>query len=376
MKVSVILPVYRNGSCLNEILKYLSEDPYPEKEVIVIVDEPTKECLNTLNNFSTLKYFKIILNQKRRGKVNALNRGVEESSGELLLFLDSDVYIPDNSKNFLESLIEKAKEADIIDIMKEAEESSWLSRLVYYDYFSFSFSNWILIKETGSTLGLNGAAFAVKKDVVKKLGGFRKTIVEDLDFAARASYAGYKFSILEGKKVMVRIDLNEKQWFRQRWRWSLGCVGWIRSNYRFFKSRFLKKPKIMFSAVSTLFPILLIPFMLVILTILMASDIISNWILYLLENIAPISLLTNFSLETLPAYILFLLLYTILSSIIISIITYSIISKRLGYHFRIHDFLAYHILYNPVWFIIVLYSMLKTKFKRNVDLTTLDWYIE
>jgi len=376
MKVSVILPVYRNGSCLNEILKYLSEDPYPEKEVIVIVDEPTKECLNTLNNFSTLNHFKIILNQKRRGKVNALNRGVEESSGELLLFLDSDVYIPDDSKNFLESLVEKAKEADVIDIMKEAEISSWLSRLVYYDYFSFSFSNWILIKETGSTLGLNGAAFAVKKDVVKKLGGFRKTIVEDLDFAARASYAGYKFSILEGKKVMVRIDLNEKQWFRQRWRWSLGCVGWIRSNYRFFKSRFLKKPKIMFSAVSTLFPILLLPFMLVILTILITSDIISNWILYLLENIAPISLLTNFSLETLPAYILFLLLYTILSSIIISIITYSIASKRLGYHFRIHDFLAYHILYNPVWFILVLYSMYKTKFKKNVNLTTLDWYIE
>ncbi|MGB9728168.1 MAG: glycosyltransferase [Nitrososphaeria archaeon] len=376
MKVSVILPVYRNGSCLNEILKYLSEDPYPEKEVIVIVDEPTKECLNTLNNFSTLNHFKIILNQKRRGKVNALNRGVEESSGELLLFLDSDVYIPDDSKNFLESLVEKAKEADVIDIMKEAEISSWLSRLVYYDYFSFSFSNWILIKETGSTLGLNGAAFAVKKDVVKKLGGFRKTIVEDLDFAARASYAGYKFSILEGKKVMVRIDLSEKQWFRQRWRWSLGCVGWIRSNYRFFKSRFLKKPKIMFSAVSTLFPILLLPFMLVILTILITSDIISNWILYLLENIAPISLLTNFSLETLPAYILFLLLYTILSSIIISIITYSIASKRLGYHFRIHDFLAYHILYNPVWFILVLYSMYKTKFKKNVNLTTLDWYIE
>ncbi|MBC7091876.1 MAG: glycosyltransferase family 2 protein [Nitrososphaeria archaeon] len=376
MKISVILPVYRNGSCLNEILKSLSEDPYPEKEVIVIVDEPTKECLNTLNNFSSLNNFKIILNQKRKGKVNALNRGIEESSGELLLFIDSDVYIPNDSKNFLESLVEKAKEADVIDVMKEAEVSSWLSRLVYYDYFSFTFSNWILIKETGSTLGLNGAAFAAKKDVVKKLGGFRKTIVEDLDFAARASYEGYKFSILEDKKVMIRIDLNEKQWFRQRWRWSLGCVSWIRSNYRFFKSRFLKKPKIMFSAVSTLFPILLLPFMLVILTILMSSDIISNWILYLLENISPISLLTNFSLETLPAYTLFLLLYTILSSTTISIITYSIASKRLGYHFRIHHFLAYHILYNPIWFILVLYSMLKTKFKRNVDLTTLDWYIE
>jgi len=376
MKVSIILPVYKNGSCLNEVLKSLSEDPYPEKEVIVIVDEPTEECLNTLNNFSNLNYFKIILNQKRKGKVNALNRGVEESSGELLLFLDSDVYIPKDSKNFLESLVEEAKDADVIDIMKEAEVSSWLSRLIYYDYFSFTFSNWILIKETGSTLGLNGAAFAVKRDVIEKLGGFRKTIVEDLDFAARASYAGYKFSILEGKRVMVRIDFNEKQWLRQRLRWSLGCVNWIRSNYRFFKSRFLKKPKIMFSAVSTLFPLLLVPFMLVILTVLISSDIIFHWIVHLFENTAPVSLLTIFSLETLPAYILFILLYTILSSTIITIITYSTASKKLGYHFKVPQFLAYHLLYNPLWFMLVLYSMLKTKLKKNIDLTILDWYIE
>jgi cellulose synthase/poly-beta-1,6-N-acetylglucosamine synthase-like glycosyltransferase len=376
MKISIILPVYKNGSCLNEVLKSLSEDHYPEKEVIVIVDEPTEECLNTLNNFSNLNYFKIILNQKRKGKVNALNRGVEESSGELLLFLDSDVYIPKDSKNFLESLVEEAKDADVIDIMKEAEVSSWLSRLIYYDYFSFTFSNWILIKETGSTLGLNGAAFAVKRDVIEKLGGFRKTIVEDLDFAARASYAGYKFSILKDKKVMVRIDFNEKQWLRQRWRWSLGCVNWIRSNYRFFKSRFLKKPKIMFSAVSTLFPLLLVPFMLVILTVLISSDIIFHWIVHLFENTAPVSLLTIFSLETLPAYILFILLYTILSSTIITIITYSTASKKLGYRFRVPEFLAYHLLYNPLWFMLVLYSMLRIKLKKNIDLTILDWYIE
>jgi biofilm PGA synthesis N-glycosyltransferase PgaC len=376
MKVSIILPVYKNGSCLNEVLKSLSEDPYPEKEVIVIVDEPTEECLNTLNNFSNLNYFKIILNQKRKGKVNALNKGIEESSGELLLFLDSDVYIPKDSKNFLESLVEEAKDADVIDIMKEAEVSSWLSRLIYYDYFSFTFSNWILIKETGSTLGLNGAAFAVKRDIIEKLGGFRKTIVEDLDFAARASYAGYKFSILEGKRVMVRIDFNEKQWLRQRWRWSLGCVNWIRSNYRFFKSRFLKKPKIMFSAVSTLFPLLLVPFMLVILTVLISSDIIFHWIVHLFENTEPVSLLTIFSLETLPAYILFILLYTILSSTIITIITYSTASKKLEYRFKVPEFLAYHILYNPLWFMLVLYSMLRIKLKKNIDLTILDWYIE
>lgn len=376
MKVSVILPVYRNGLCLNEILNSLCEDTYPEKEIIVIVDEPTKECIDILKKFRNLNYFKIFLNQVRKGKVSALNRGVEESSGELLLFFDSDVYIPKDCRNFLESLVEEAKKADVIDLKKEAEVSSWLSRLIYYDYFSFTFSNWILIKETGSTLGLNGAAFAAKRDVVKKLGGFRKTIVEDLDFAARASYDGYKFSIIEDERVKVRIDLNERQWFKQRLRWSLGCMSWIRSNYKFFKSKFFKRPKIMFSAVSTLFPLLLTPFMFVILTILVSSDMISNWIIYMLENVIPLSLLTNFSLETLPLYIMFLLFYSILSSTIISVLTYSIASKTLRYRFKLSDFLAYHLLYNPIWFILVIYSMIRTKLKRKVDITTLDWHIE
>jgi hypothetical protein len=97
---------------------------------------------------------------------------------------------------------------------------------------------------------------------------------------------------------------------------------------------------------------------------------------HLFENTEPLSLLTNFSIETLPAYTLFILLYTILSSTIITIITYSIASKKLGYHFKVPEFLAYHLLYNPLWFMLVLYSMLKTKLKKNIDLTILDWYIE
>jgi hypothetical protein len=132
----------------------------------------------------------------------------------------------------------------------------------------------------------------------------------------------------------------------------------------------------MFSAVSTLFPLLLVPFMLVILTILISSDIIFHWIVHLFENIAPVSLLTIFSLETLPAYTLFILLYTILSSTIITIITYSTASKKLGYRFKVPEFLAYHLLYNPLWFMLVLYSMLRIKLKKNIDLTILDWYIE
>jgi len=375
MKISVIIPVYRNGPCLNEILKRLSEDPYPEKEVIVVVDEPTKECLNVLENFSSLNYVKIIVNRERAGKVNALNTGVKESSGELLLFLDSDTYFTGKGKSFLESLAKEAENADVIDVKKEAETSTWLSRLIYYDYLSFTFSNWILIKAAGFTLGLNGAAFAAKRDAVEKLGGFRKTVLEDLDFAARACYAGYRFSILEEGKAVVKIDLNERRWFKQRLRWSLGCMAWVRSNYKFFKSIFLRKPKIMFSAVSTLFPLLLVPFMLVIFTILFASDMIAHWILNLVENISPPSLLTGFTLKTLPFYLTFIALYSIISSATISTIAYSIVAKNLDYRLKPLDFLAYYLIYNPFWFLMILYSMIKIKLGGKIDVSSLDWRI-
>jgi len=46
-----------------------------------------------------------------------------------------------------------------------------------------------------SCLSLNGAAFGIKKDVLLKLGGFRRCINKDTDLGVRLELNGYRVGV-------------------------------------------------------------------------------------------------------------------------------------------------------------------------------------
>jgi glycosyltransferase involved in cell wall biosynthesis len=90
-KISIFHPVYRESDLLEQLLTSLINDPYKEKEIFVVIDEPTERSLEVSKSFSGEVHFKF--NGIRRGKANVLNEVVSESKGEILLFLDSDTLI-------------------------------------------------------------------------------------------------------------------------------------------------------------------------------------------------------------------------------------------------------------------------------------------
>ena len=85
MEISIFIPVYRESRLLPKILKTLLNQKV-EKEIFVIIDEPTKNSMKVYQKFG--KKVNFILHEKRVGKVNALNKAVKLSSGKILLFLD------------------------------------------------------------------------------------------------------------------------------------------------------------------------------------------------------------------------------------------------------------------------------------------------
>ena len=47
-KISVLIPVYRESTLLERLLTDLLRDPYPSKEVLVVIDEPTEISLDVV----------------------------------------------------------------------------------------------------------------------------------------------------------------------------------------------------------------------------------------------------------------------------------------------------------------------------------------
>ena len=89
MKVSVIVPTYNRKWVLPYTLRRLLVQDYRDMEIIV-VDDGSTDGTEKLPELQFVRYMRL---PKREGEPFARNRGVEIATGELIVFVDSDVLV-------------------------------------------------------------------------------------------------------------------------------------------------------------------------------------------------------------------------------------------------------------------------------------------
>ena len=249
-RVSVLVPVYRGGACLDKLLGQLTESDL--WEVIVVADCPSKETLRILEKHG--RKVKRVVSDHRLGKAASLNRALRYASGEVLVFIDADHYLEDAAQ--LEDFVRRFDENyDIVDFKKVVDRGSLLSRLVYYDYVGFAVLNWLLAKLVSKCVGINGSAFAIKRSLFEDLGGFPEDeISEDLGLAFKAYTRGARFKFEERVVVRLKAPAGWREWFRQRWRWGHGFALWFKHNFRGLLREALRDPRIALVPVFLFYP--------------------------------------------------------------------------------------------------------------------------
>lgn len=101
--ISILTATYNREKCLNLLYKSLLIQNNKNFEWIIIDDGSIDRTKDVVNNFISenkinIKYF----HQKNKGKHCALNKGIEECKGELIIFVDSDDYLTNNAVEILE----------------------------------------------------------------------------------------------------------------------------------------------------------------------------------------------------------------------------------------------------------------------------------
>lgn len=98
MKLSVIIPVFNEEAYIDGCLGSICSQTYPPHEVIVIDDGSNDATVEYIH-----KYPVTLLLQSHQGPANARNYGANQSSGEILVFLDADMTF---EQDFLEKLVQ------------------------------------------------------------------------------------------------------------------------------------------------------------------------------------------------------------------------------------------------------------------------------
>ena len=348
MDVSIFIPVYKESDQLASMLNKLGSQNV-SKEIFVTVDQPTDAFCEKIKNLEA-ENIQFIINKERIGKANALNSTVKLSTGKVLLFLDSDVGIP-TDPDYLRKIIMEMQQADVLDIKKKVtKDKSFLSKMAYYEYLTFNISSWLASKYMHKCPAVNGAAFAIKRDIFEKVNGFRKVVAEDIDIATRAFLEDSSFAYSCDVEVENEVHSNWRKWFTQRRRWAIGQALWLKDWYKPLARKFIKKPQIVLPSLFFLYPSVAV--------FLLSAFIPSMW-MYNSLLVFSLFLSVKFNIA-LPIFLLSLATADVLKILLISMSGFGLtaavfygFSRKLGFKIKIHELFVYYFFYSSIWMIII-----------------------
>ena len=348
--ISIFIPVYKESNQLPSMLNELNSQNV-SKEIFVTIDAPTEEFTQKIKNLEN-ENIKFIINKERIGKANAVNSTVKLSCGKVLLFLDSDVQISSDT-DFLRKIIMETQTSDIVDIKKRVlKGKSLLSKMAYYEYFTYNVSAWLSSKYLHKCPAVNGAAFAIKRETFEKVGGFHKVIAEDIDLATRAFLEDSSFSYVYDVEVKNVVYSDWRKWFTQRRRWAIGQASWLVCWYRDLAKKFLKKPQVFLPGLFFLYPSVAIFFL---------SAVMPSLWMYNSLLVFSLFLSVKFNIM-LPVFLVSLGTANLIKILTISLSGFAItaavfygFSRKIGFReMKLHEFFVYYFVYSSIWMAIII----------------------
>src|SRR3989338_966512 len=94
-KASVIIPVYNAEGTIRKCIQSVLANDYVDLEVIVVDDNSIDGTRDIVEHIKDDR-IRLIVNEKKAGHAFSRNRGIKESRGSIILFLDADSYIEQN----------------------------------------------------------------------------------------------------------------------------------------------------------------------------------------------------------------------------------------------------------------------------------------
>lgn len=107
--ISVIIPIYNVEKYLGQCIESILNQTYVNIEIILIDDGSTDGSSELCDNYAKRDKRITAIHQKNQGISSVRNRGIRESRGEYIFWVDSDDYV---SETVIEELWKNLKETD------------------------------------------------------------------------------------------------------------------------------------------------------------------------------------------------------------------------------------------------------------------------
>jgi glycosyltransferase involved in cell wall biosynthesis len=111
MKISVIVPVYNSERYIKKCIESIINQTYKDIEIIIVNDGSTDGSLNIIQKYQELDNRIKLINQSNSGVSVARNNGIENATGDYIMFVDSDDYI---DSTMVDKCVQSIKNTDLL----------------------------------------------------------------------------------------------------------------------------------------------------------------------------------------------------------------------------------------------------------------------
>lgn len=225
--VTVLVPAFNEAAGIEESVRSLCSQDYPDFEVIVIDDGSTDSTALIVEalifEFGTARCS--LLRQENAGKSNALNAGLRIARGEVIVTVDGDTAFAPGALATLVRPMQTERVGAVSGNTKVANRHRLLGRWQHLEY-TMGFN---LDRRMYDTLGcmptVPGAIGAFRAQALAEVGGFSDdTLAEDTDLTMALHRAGWRVVYEPRAVAFTEVPQGLHDLWRQRYRWSYGTM--------------------------------------------------------------------------------------------------------------------------------------------------------
>lgn len=203
--ISVIVPVYNVETYLEECLDSIQNQTYTDFEVLLVNDGSTDGSQAICERYCQADKRFRLMNQTNQGLSAARNKGVEISTGEYIVFVDSDDII---KTNYLEKLMQyMTEDVDIVESQFTVSNEEFLAKSFKEPSILFEGNSQEAVKIfTKHVLNVNAVTKLYRRSIVEAVPYIDGVIFEDV-------YCG--IGMLKYIRKIIKIDYKG-YYYRQR----------------------------------------------------------------------------------------------------------------------------------------------------------------
>ncbi|NWN81573.1 MAG: poly-beta-1,6 N-acetyl-D-glucosamine synthase [Halomonas sp.] len=222
--VTVLVPCHNEEKNIEETIRHLLRQNYRNLEVIAINDGSLDNTGLLLDEMAARHPKLRVLHQENQGKASAMNYGLTEAFGDIIVGIDGDAVIDYEAVSWMvEHFIFGPRVAGVTGNPRVRTRSTVIGKIQTAEFSSIIG----LIKRAQRVYGMvftvSGVVCAFRKQALLQVGGWSTDMVtEDIDISWKLQLSGWQIRYEPQALCWVLMPETLRGLFSQRLRWAQG----------------------------------------------------------------------------------------------------------------------------------------------------------